>query len=110
MDSVGKRCAAMEQGHRDLESHFVDFMPGPLGPPGGRNGNGATAAARGTTWGCYVFFGGEIEKEPKNFMKHMIFCIFFSDKRVFFSLGTHDTLLRINHANCGTGLSERSVF
>lgn len=26
MDSVGKRCAAMEQGHRDLESHFVDFM------------------------------------------------------------------------------------
>lgn len=26
IDSVGKRCAAMEQGHRDLESHFVDFM------------------------------------------------------------------------------------
>jgi hypothetical protein len=55
MDSVGKRCAAMEQGHRDLESHFVDFMPG---PPGGRNGDGATAAARGTTWDAIFFWGG----------------------------------------------------
>jgi hypothetical protein len=34
----------------------------------------------------FFFGGGEIEKEPNNFMKHMIFGIFFSDKRVFFHL------------------------
>ena len=82
MDSVGKRCAAMEQGHRDLESHFVDFMPG---PPGGRNGDGATAAARGTTWDTIFYWGGEIEKEPNNFMKHMIFGIFFLTNVFFFT-------------------------
>jgi len=26
IDSVGKRCAAVEQGHHDLEAHFVNFM------------------------------------------------------------------------------------
>lgn len=80
MDSVGKRCAAMEQGHRDLESHFVDFMPGPPG----RNGNGATAVARRTTWDA-IFWGGEIEKEPKNLMKHIFFCILFLTNVFFFT-------------------------
>ena len=42
-------------------------------------------------------------------MKHLNFDIFFLTN-VFFSLGTYDTLLRMNHATFGMGLSERSVF
>lgn len=26
IDSVAKRCSAMEEGQKDLESHFMDFM------------------------------------------------------------------------------------
>ena len=82
---------------------------GPWGPRGG-----ATATAqrqrRAEQRGDDIFFwGGKIEKEPKNFMKHMNFDIFFLTN-VFFSLGTYDTLLRMNHATFGMGLSERSVF
>ena len=29
IDSVGKRCAAVEQGHHELEAHFVNFMSDP---------------------------------------------------------------------------------
>lgn len=29
IDGVGKRCAAVEQGHHDLEAHFVNFMSDP---------------------------------------------------------------------------------
>lgn len=31
IDSVGKRCAAVEQGHHELEAHFVNFMSGTPG-------------------------------------------------------------------------------
>ena len=56
IESVGKRCAAMEQGHRDLESHFVDFMPGSL------------AVQRRRRRGPGDFWDGNVwlKKEPQN--------------------------------------------